>query len=339
MWMVVLPQNKMKALVYVGTQKMEYQEQPNPAKRAGEVQVNITAVGICGSDMHAYLGHDPRRVPPLILGHEASGVVTEGELSGKNVVINPLITCGQCDYCLDGRANLCGQRDLIGMYRSGAFAERISVPQRNLVLLPDGMDPVRAALTEPAATAVHAVNLADRASYRPLSDARALVLGAGSVGLFAALALAGQGVRHIALAETNALRRETADTTKICRVFDPNAAPPRETVYDVIIDAVGSSATRKMSMSAVRPGGVIIHIGLLDNEGGWDARIMTLQEVTVIGTYTYTPVDFRTTVARLHCGALGDLDWVEERPMARGAGAFSDLLQGRCAAAKIILRP
>lgn len=329
----------MKALVYTGTREVVFRDEPAPVAAADEAIVAIDAVGICGSDMHAYLGHDPRRVPPLILGHEAAGTVVEGPGRGRRAVLNPLITCGQCDNCLGGRQNLCVQRDLIGMYRPGAFAEQIAIPARNLITIPDDMDAAHAALTEPAATALHAVNLASKAAYRPLSETRALVFGGGSVGLFAALVLADQGAREIHLAEINPLRRQTADLTGVCRAFDPQATPAQESYFDVVIDAVGSKTTRQTAIYAVRPGGVVMHIGLLDNEGEIDVRRMTLQEITFIGTYTYTPVDLRVTVNKLYAGALGRLDWIEQRPLTDGASAFTDLLQGRCAAPKVILRP
>ena len=120
--------------------------------------------------MHAYLGHDERRVPPLILGHEAVGTVLEGTSAGQRVVLNPLITCGVCDECLGGRQNLCASRDLIGMYRAGAFAEKIAIPEQNLIPVPEGMPGEHAALTEPGATGLHAVLLAERVVSRPLSE-------------------------------------------------------------------------------------------------------------------------------------------------------------------------
>ena len=105
----------MKALVYSNTCEVTYRDEADPIAGAGDALVQIDAVGICGSDMHAYHGHDPRRVPPLILGHKAAGVVLDGALAGRAVVLNPLITCGRCDYCTTGRANLCADRELIGM--------------------------------------------------------------------------------------------------------------------------------------------------------------------------------------------------------------------------------
>ncbi|MEM7405514.1 MAG: alcohol dehydrogenase catalytic domain-containing protein [Pseudomonadota bacterium] len=329
----------MKALVYTGTERVEILEQPEPSATNDDVVVAVEAVGICGSDMHAYHGHDERRVPPLILGHEAAGTVVEGAHRGMRAVLNPLITCGECDDCLGGRSNLCATRDLIGMYRAGAFADFVAIPARNLIEIPAGMDAAHAALTEPAATSVHAVNLASKVSARPIAECQCLVYGGGAVGLFAALALAYHGAARVDLAETNALRRETARTTGACHPFDPIAEPPAPGYYPIVVDAVGSAVTRASASEAVRPGGVIMHIGLQDNDGGFDARRVTLQEVTVIGTYTYTHVDMRSTLALLHRGAFGDLAWLEQRPLTNGASAFADIHHGRTPAPKIVLRP
>ncbi|HJP05951.1 MAG: galactitol-1-phosphate 5-dehydrogenase [Acidiferrobacteraceae bacterium] len=330
----------MQALVYTANEQMVYREEADAQPIGpGEARVQIEAVGICGSDMHAYLGHDPRRVPPLILGHEAAGRVLDGQHTGKRVVINPLITCGHCDYCLEGRQNLCPQRDLIGMYRPGAFAERIAIPERNLIEIPSGMDAAAAALTEPAATAIHAVNLAERSLARPVSEAKTLVIGAGSVGLFAALALHHRGATEVILADTNALRRDSAARTGTASVINPLEQPAPEAYFDLVIDAVGGRASRQAGVTAVAPGGVIMHIGLLDNDDGLDIRRLTLQEITLIGTYTYTPVDLRATLVQLHSGALGTLDWIDQRPLGEGGAAFKELHAGHCAAPKVILRP
>ena len=99
----------MKALVYTANEEMTYRDEPEPVPGHGDALIAIESVGICGSDMHAYLGHDERRVPPLILGHEAVGTVLEGTSAGQRVVLNPLITCGVCDECLGGRQNLMRQ--------------------------------------------------------------------------------------------------------------------------------------------------------------------------------------------------------------------------------------
>ncbi|MCY3767764.1 MAG: alcohol dehydrogenase catalytic domain-containing protein [Gammaproteobacteria bacterium] len=328
----------MKALVYTASQEMIFREEPAPEPVTGDALVSIESVGICGSDMHAYLGHDPRRVPPLILGHEAVGTVLQGNSPGERVVLNPLITCGTCHACLGGRQNLCDKRDLIGMYRPGAFAQQITIPERNLIRVPDDMDPNKAALTEPGATALHGILLAENAAARPVSESRALVIGAGSVGLLTALILMDKGVRQVDLAETNPLRRKTVNTHTDCHTFDPVEAAPGENKYDLVFDAVGGAVTRQVSVKCAKPGAVIVHTGLMDNHGTLDVRRMTLQEITFIGCYTYTPVDLRITLETLHSGALGSLDWIELRPLEEGAGAFHAIHHGHCAAPKVVLQ-
>ena len=141
----------MKALVYTKPNEMTYLEQPAPAAAAGEVLIRVEAVGICGSDMHAYHGRDPRRVPPLILGHELAGEVLEGPsaLAGKRVTVNPLITCGHCEYCVQGRNNLCANRTMIGMTRAGGFADYVTTAAASVIEIPDDMSARAAALTVP----------------------------------------------------------------------------------------------------------------------------------------------------------------------------------------------
>ena len=328
----------MKALVYTEVEQTDYRDEPEPQASPGDALVRVEAVGICGSDMHAWHGHDPRRVPPIILGHEACGTVIEGPESGRRVVLNPLISCGRCEFCGTGRANLCRKRELIGMRIPGAFAERLAIAAGNLIPVPDGMAPAEAALTEPCATAWHALALAARASWRPLPECRALVIGGGSVGLLGGLILKAWGACEVRLAETNPLRRKTVAAAGL-DAFDPIAAPAGGAGFDLVLDAVGATATRAAALAAVKPGGVISHVGLQDWAGEFDARTLTLSEVTLLGVYTYTDADLRASLAALHDGRLGALDWIEERPLAEGGQAFHDLNAGRSSAAKIVLRP
>ena len=330
----------MKALVYTAANTMRYREEPEPAAGGGEVVVEVEAVGICGSDLHAYHGRDPRRVPPLILGHELAGTIVAGEGTGRRVTVNPLITCGRCDYCRTGRDNLCAHRTMIGMTRAGGFADRLSIPAACLIDLPTDMDARAAALTEPAATGLHALNLGMRALARPLPEVRTLVIGAGAVGLLAALLARAYGCRDVTVAETNALRRASAARSDALRVYDPaRERGPGPDAVELVIDAVGGKATRAAALNAVKPGGVVVHIGLMDWASEIDMRKLTLAEITLIGTYTYSMADLRASVEALQAGIYGALDWVEERSLADGASAFADLDAGRCAAAKILLRP
>ena len=329
----------MKALVYTQPLEVAFRDEPDPVLAAGEVVLRIDAVGICGSDMHAYHGHDPRRNPPLILGHELAGTVIAGPGLGKRYTANPLITCGHCEFCVQGRNNLCANRTMVGMTRPGAFAERMSIPMSSLIEIPAEMDARVAALTEPAATALHALNLSMRAMHRPLQESRLLVIGGGAIGLLVALLARSYGCADIRLAETNALRRASAARHAGCEAFDPLADRIPDGTIDLVVDAVGAKATRNAAFAAAKPGGVIMHVGLQDWASEIDMRRLTLAEITLLGTYTYTTADLRSTVAALQRGAFGDLAWVEERPLAEGARAFRDLHEGRSASAKIVLRP
>jgi len=328
-----------KALIYTQPLEMRYLTHDDPSVGPGEALVEIRAAGICGSDMHAFHGHDPRRKPPLILGHEAAGVSVSGNLAGRPVVINPLISCGYCEYCGRGRFNLCPNRTMIGMSRPGTLAERVSVPERNLVPLPDGMNPVHAALTEPTATALHGLSLAARIWTRPLAEAQAAVIGGGSVGLLSALLLKAYGSRGPVLSEPNPLRRETAARVGIAGLHDPSVQPLAGDSFDLVVDAVGSSGTRAAALEAARPGAVVLSIGLLESGGNVDARKLTLAELTLVGCYTYTPADIRAAVGMLASGALGTLEWVDARPLAEGPLAFEELDAGQVAAAKVVLTP
>jgi alcohol dehydrogenase len=330
----------MKALVYTNPNEVTYRDEPDPVLAASEVLLRIDAVGICGSDMHAYHGHDPRRMPPLILGHELAGSVVAGPGIGKRYTANPLITCGVCEYCVQGRNNLCANRTMVGMTRPGAFAERMSIPASCLIEIPQDMSPVTAALTEPAATALHALNLSMRAMQRPLPECSLLIIGGGAIGMLAALLARSYGCRDVRVAETNALRRASLEKHAGWPAFDPmSGGAVADNSVDLVIDAVGAKVSRIAALGAVKPGGVMMHVGLQDWASEIDMRKLTLAEITLLGTYTYSTADLRATVAALHRGAFGDLAWVEQRPLADGARAFQDLHLGKSASAKIVLHP
>jgi len=333
----------MKALVYTKPSEMELQDRPYPELLDGEVVLRIDAVGICGSDMHAYHGRDPRRNPGLVLGHELAGTVHEsaapGIEEGMRVTANPLITCGRCNYCVQGRDNLCSNRTMVGMTRPGAFAEYMSIPARSLVAIPPDMSPLHAALTEPAATALHALNMCMRAAARPLPECRVLVIGGGAIGMLCALLARNYGARKLAVVERNPLRRASVAASVDCDAIDPLDSLWQQRSFDLVIDAVGAKATRDAAFAVVAPGGVVMHIGLQDWASEIDMRKLTLAEITLLGTYTYTMADMRATVDALYEGVFGDLSWVETRRLADGAKAFRDLDEGKAAAAKLILVP
>ena len=333
----------MHALVYTQPNEVRVQDRPYPEMADGEVIIKIESAGICGSDMHAYHGQDPRRNPGLVLGHEFAGTVVEsrdGSIAvGDRVSGNPSITCGFCDNCLQGRSNLCSNRTMVGMTRPGAFADYMSIPAVSLIKLPGDLEIDAAALTEPAATALHAINLSQRALCRPLQEGRVLILGGGAIGMLAALLLKHYGVNQLALVELNAKRGQSIRDHVGCDVLDTTKTALSESAYHLVLDCVGAAATRKAAFSAVKPGGAIVHIGLQDWASEIDMRKLTLGEITLMGAFIYTLADMRATVNLLRQGVFGDLGWVEKRSLAEGPAAFSDLHAGRTAAAKVLLKP
>ncbi|MEM1431812.1 MAG: alcohol dehydrogenase catalytic domain-containing protein [Pseudomonadota bacterium] len=324
----------MRALVYTGPEQLEYGDAPDPVPASGEVLVRVESAGICGSDMHAFLGHDERRPAPLILGHEVAGMSESGR-----VTINPLVSCGTCRACIAGQDNLCPSRQIISMPpREGGFAEWLTIPAANAVAVPDHVSPDQAALAEPIGCGWHAARVAREQPAGRGAGVRALVIGGGAIGLGGALSLRAQGIPDILLVEPNPERRRYIETRCGLAVSAPDSLPP-DYAPDVVVDGVGIAATRAQASAVVRPGGVIVHIGLGSAEGGLDVRRMTLQEITFIGTYTYTAQDFIDTAGAMFDGRLGALDWIEPRPLEDGARAFEDIRAGRVAAPKIILKP
>ncbi|MEE2773700.1 MAG: alcohol dehydrogenase catalytic domain-containing protein [Pseudomonadota bacterium] len=328
----------MKALVYTGDKTLDYKVVPEPNRKKEDVLIKIDSVGICGSDIHAFLGHDERRPPPLILGHEASGFIVEGENVGQRVTINPLVSCGTCWACKKGKTNLCSNRELISIPpRDGAFAEYLAVPYENVLKVPDSVNIRNAALTEPLACGWHAVKLGMLSLDTELSKSKCLVVGGGAIGVGVSLALKAHGVSNRTILEKNPIRQKSlrqnfSGDTEIIASIEGFAE------YDFVIDAVGYPMTRQISSEFCRPGGVIAHIGLGNGAGGLDIRRMTLQEITFFGTYAFTKQDFLETAEAIFLGKMGDFEWVEERAIKDGERAFQDICDSKVSASKILLR-
>ena len=336
----------MESLVLAAPRKLEFCESPRPDPAPGEALVKVAACGVCGSDMHAYLGHDPRRPAPLILGHEAAGEVVEGSRPGAHVAVNPLVVCGEraeskCRHCKAGRDNLCTRREILSMPpRPGAFAEYVCIPEENLVYLPDEFPYVKAALFEPLACAHHAVRLARELSTFPLQDSNAVVIGGGAIGLGSALALAAEKTGKVCLVEANALRHpallSAAEHFPQITIAAPEGAPEHA---ELVIDAVGSAASRDAAFRVAMPGSVIVHIGLASSADGVDSRKLTLQEIVYCGAYTYTKSDFAATADKCLNGGLGDLSWALTRRLEEGAEVFREAEQNQIPAPKVVLEP
>ena len=334
----------MHALVYIGTETLVYREEKNPILKNGESIIKVKASGICGSDMHAYHGKDERRIPPLILGHEVSGTVDEGKFKGKEVVLNPLITCGHCDYCSSNREHLCERRIILGiskpMEKQGAFAELVSIPDKNIYELPKGLDIKEAPIAEPTAVALHAVDLGESVLSKPMNECKVLVIGGGAIGLLCGLIVSKiKKAEEIVIVDPNKKRLNVCSKYLKADPVHPNSPKIINNSFDIVFDTVGLEITRQDAIEAVKPGGTIIHIGLTQPSGQFDFRKATLQEITFIGTYCYTNKDFEKTLDILSNKKIGSLDWIEFRDLKNGADAFKEIHNGSCSAPKIILLP
>ncbi|RPG95305.1 MAG: galactitol-1-phosphate 5-dehydrogenase [Candidatus Pelagibacter sp. TMED286] len=334
----------MKALVYTGTEELIYRDERNPSEKSGESILKVHASGICGSDMHAYHGKDDRRIPPLILGHEVSGEVQNGKFKGKDVVLNPLITCGKCEYCTNGREHLCQSRIILGMNRpierQGVFAEFVSTPDQNIYEIPKGLNKNEAPVAEPTAVALHAVLIGEMSLKKPLSECKTLVQGGGAIGLLCGLILSKiKANKNITMSDPNKLRLSECAKYLEAQFVTPDSKDIKSDSYDIVFDTVGLEMSRQQAINVVKPGGSIIHIGLTQPAGPFNFRKMTLQEVTVIGTYCYTNKDFEETLKILSNKDIGPLDWIEYRDLKNGGDAFKQIHNGTCVAPKIILLP
>ncbi len=332
----------MHALVYTGTQELVYREEKNPKIVSGESIVKVSASGICGSDMHAYHGKDNRRIPPLILGHEISGTIDKGKFAGKKVILNPLITCGKCDYCTNGKEHLCDKRIILGMNRpierQGGFAEYVSIPDQNIYELPKTLEINQAPIAEPTAVALHAVELGEKELFKNLNNSKVLIIGGGAIGLLSGLILSKvKKCKEIVIVDPNEKRLEECSKYLDADPVKPNSKSIIIDHFDIVFDTVGMEITRQQAIKVVKPGGVIIHVGLTQPSGQFDFRKATLQEITFIGTYCYTNKDFEKTLKILSNKEIGSLDWIEYRKLQDGAAAFQQIHDNRCAAPKIIL--
>ena len=332
----------MRALVYTDTQKLIYREENNPKPITGESIIKVTASGICGSDMHAYHGKDNRRIPPLILGHEISGIIDKGKDIGKEVVLNPLITCGKCSYCQNGNEHLCEKRIILGMNRpierQGGFAEFVSIPEKNIYKLPKGLSIKEAPIAEPTAVAFHAVELGEKSILKDIKKSKALVIGGGAIGLLCGLILSNvKKCDDITIVDPNNKRLKECSKYLNAMPVSPESKNIIESNFDIVFDTVGLEATRLQAIKSIKPGGTIIHIGLTQSGGNFDFRKATLQEITFIGTYCYTNEDFKKTLNILSNREIGSLDWIEYRNLKDGAKAFKEIHDGSCSAPKIVL--
>lgn len=309
----------MKALVFTAPGTLELLDVPEPVVAGSDVLVHVRAAGICGSELHG-VRHPGFRIPPLIMGHEFAGVSADGEA----VVINPILSCGDCGQCQRGSRHICPHRQLVGVHRAGGFAEQVAVPQSSLRPMPARLSWDSAAMVEPAANAVHAWTRAGGAA-----GARAAIIGCGAIGLLCLLTGLADGAASIDVSDLSPGRLAVARQLGA-------AATELHGEYDVIIDAAGAATTRADSVAHQRAGGVAVWLGLAENEAGFDANALIRAEKTVLGSFAYSDEEFDRAMNLL---AGRELSWTESYPLTAGVGIFTELMNGGLHPAKALLRP
>jgi 2-desacetyl-2-hydroxyethyl bacteriochlorophyllide A dehydrogenase len=337
----------MKALVWTAPEQMVIETVADPVPAEDEVLIRVEAVGICGSEIEGYLGHNSLRVPPLIMGHEFCGRIVAcgsraGQFSpGQKVVVNPLQSCGACRNCRKGQPQLCPSRNIVGIHRPGAFGQLVAVPASGVVPVPDEMDSFRAALSEPLACSLRATRRAMERHFSP----NVLVIGAGGIGLLCAKVAKLLGARRVTVADTHPDRLKIALDTAGDAVVNPASEDlPKaaaqiagEDGIDVVIDAAGFQPTRSAALALVNPGGTVMNIGLGIDETQLKINHLIRSEIEVLGSFCYTKQDFHDAVQLLTDGRVNGQGWTEVRPMSEGFAAFQDLTGGKVKNGKIFL--
>jgi 2-desacetyl-2-hydroxyethyl bacteriochlorophyllide A dehydrogenase len=321
----------MKALVYLGPRKMELQEVDDPVPRAGEVAIAPTLSAICGSDLHGFREASPRRIPPLVMGHETVGrIVAVGDgvdagRVGECVVLKPILGCGRCDRCRAGDINRCADGRLVGRDLAGGFAELLTVPTDAAVPIPDGMPEDVAVLTEPLANAEH---VAARAVTK---GDTVFVIGSGPIGALMVRAAAIHGASRVLVTDTNEERIAFAVAQGAEAIASEEAAAAITTAtagegVDVVIDAAGFEATWALGLEAIRPGGRIFEIGLGAPRGTVEFFAVLGKEATITGSYAWADGDFARALRLLADGALDADGWLTRMPLGDGQSAFEGLV-------------
>ena len=321
----------MTALFYPDFEVLEVRDFPDPTASAGEVLLEVAACGLCGSELESVKNRSPRRPPPLIMGHEFCGRVidvgsgVDGDLVGKKFVSNSLVSCGVCARCRRGDTHLCGARSLFGMHRPGAFGSKVAVPLQALIPWPDGLTASQACLAEPLANGIHVANLT-----RHVTVQSALVIGAGPIGLMcqqALTALRGVKVMSCDLSESRLAVAKNLGAERV--VCSRNADVVAEVLawtaqdgVDLVVDAAGSAATKRLSLACVRPGGAAVWIGLHSDEMPLKTYDISLPEKQVLGTYAAKKDELALALDLMRTGAVNVTSWVESIPLDQSPVAF-----------------
>lgn len=339
----------MQALVFRGPREMsaEVVERP-PAPADGEVILRVKAVGICGSDVHGYTGTSGRRTPGMVMGHELAGLVAEvgpgveGLGQGDRVTVNPLLYCGECDHCVEGREQTCRNRRTVGvnMGRAGGFAEYVTVPGRNCVLIDEGVSFAEGFMAEPLAVGLHAARLAAPTPGQPM-----LVLGGGAIGLCVLLACSQLGAGPVYVTDLLPHKLEMVERLggrPLAANGTDLAELAREATggrgFPTIIDAVADSTTIKQAVPALAPGGTLVLVGLARPLAEFALYDLVTQERVMRGSYAFSAAEFREAARWINSRRVDVRPLLEAScTLAEATAMFDRRAAGEIDAVKIVV--
>jgi len=343
----------MKALTLVGSSQFQFGEAQEPEPQDDEVLIRVAACGICGSDVHGMDGSTGRRIPPVIMGHEAAGtVVKSGPAAGawhpgERVTFDSTLYCGACEYCADGMVNLCKNRRILGVscgeYRQhGAFAEYVSVPGRVICRLPERVSFEQAVFVEPTAVALHAVR---RAQAGP--GQTGLVVGAGIIGLLTLQALKAAGCEKVYATDLSESRLALAKELGADEVFPAKAGGLKEAMLartggegvDVVMECVGLGVTVQTAVDCVRKGGSVGLVGNLAQRIEFPLQSVVTREISLFGSCA-SAGEYPAALEEIAAGRIRVEPLMSAvRPLAEGADWFHKLHAAEGDLIKVILRP
>ena len=343
----------MKALVLEEYNKFVYKDMPEPEIASNEVLIQVKACGICGSDVHGMDGSSGRRIPPIIMGHEASGVITktgsnvQNFSEGDRVTFDSTIYCGQCFYCCQGQINLCDDRRVLGVspgeYRQhGAFAEYVAVPEHILYRLPDNLSFQHAAMVEPVSIAVHAVELT------PISlDDTAVVVGAGMVGVFVIQALRVAGCGKVIAVDIDQSKIDLALQLGADEGLRADLVDVQAEVYkmtqdrgaNIALEVVGNTAALNTAISSVRKGGTVTVVGNLAPTVDFPLQSVVTRQITVNGSCASCG-EYPACLNMIADGKINVEALISSvAPLSEGAAWFERLYNKEPGLMKVILEP
>jgi L-iditol 2-dehydrogenase len=341
----------MKALVLKAYRQFALEDFPVPTIQADEVLVGVRACGICGSDVHGMDGSSGRRIPPIVMGHEAAGVVEEigsevaGWKKGDRVTFDSTVSCGACWYCRRGEINLCDNRRVLGVScgeyrRHGAFAEFVAVPQRILYRIPPNLTYEQAAMVEAVSIAVHAVE------RTPLTlNASVAVIGAGMIGLLVVQVLRARGCGEIIAVDLDegklklASRFGATQTVNVSGLDLEGKSLRFHSGVDAAFEVVGLPATVRIAIDSVRKGGSVTLVGNLKPQVELPLQAVVTRELTLIGTCG-SAGEYPACLELIASGKVNVTDFISATPpLAEGAQWFERLYAGEKGLMKVLLKP